>query len=244
MKLLADLLADDPSTPRVTYYDETTGARMDFSATTLENWVAKIAHFLHDELDLTAGDTILLDLPVSWQAVCIALGAYACDIQVAMTSTQNAAAVDGAKAHGNVAVVNNAKADDTAEAAEVLFTSLETNWTDFDGDVVIVSNDPFGRGVTEIGEQLPPAALDFGPTVRFYPDAYTAPTPTLEQFADSTVTLHTRVLLTGWTNWEAFTRAVFTPLARQGSIVIVHGLASAERLEHIASIEKVTHRQS
>ncbi|MCS4535856.1 TIGR03089 family protein [Corynebacterium sp. HS2168-gen11] len=234
MKLLAELLADDPSTPRVTYYDETTGARIDFSATTLENWVAKIAHFLHDELDLTAGDTILLDLPASWQAACIALGAYACNITVAIAPTYNASAVDD----------NAAAADRNLEAAEVLFTSLGNNWTDFDGDIVIVSNDPFGRGVTEIGEQLPPATLDFGPTVRFYPDTYTATTPTLEQFADPTVSLHARVLTTGWTNWEELTRAVLTPLARQGSIVIVHGLTSAERLKHIASIEKVTHHQS
>src|SRR5699024_12731344 len=43
--------------------------------------------------------------------------------------------------------------------------------TSFDGsapDVVLVPDDPFGRGVAESGGQLPLGAIDFGTTVRFY----------------------------------------------------------------------------
>ncbi|HHU67066.1 MAG TPA: TIGR03089 family protein, partial [Corynebacterium sp.] len=36
MELLAHLLRTDPSTPRLTVYNESTGARLDFSAVTLD----------------------------------------------------------------------------------------------------------------------------------------------------------------------------------------------------------------
>ena len=44
MELLAHLLHADAASPRLTVYNETTGARMDFSGQTLDNWVAKIAN--------------------------------------------------------------------------------------------------------------------------------------------------------------------------------------------------------
>ena len=52
MELLAHLLHADATSPRLTVYNETTGARMDFSGQTLDNWVAKIANMLEEELDL------------------------------------------------------------------------------------------------------------------------------------------------------------------------------------------------
>ena len=77
MELLAHLLNADAATPRLTVYNESTGARMDFSAQTLDNWVAKIANMLEEELDLEADSTIAIDLPSSWQAAVVALGALA-----------------------------------------------------------------------------------------------------------------------------------------------------------------------
>ena len=76
MELLAHLFADAAS-PRLTVYNEATGARMDFSAQTLDNWVAKIANMLEEELDLEPDSTIAIDLPSSWQAAVVALGALA-----------------------------------------------------------------------------------------------------------------------------------------------------------------------
>ena len=77
MELLAHLLNADAATPRLTVYDESTGARMDFSAQTLDNWVAKIANMLEEELDLEPDSTIVIDVPTSWQAAVIALGSLA-----------------------------------------------------------------------------------------------------------------------------------------------------------------------
>lgn len=75
--MLNHLLTADAAAPRLTVYNESTGARMDFSAQTLENWVAKIANMLEEELELSKDDSLRIDLPVTWQAAVIALGSLA-----------------------------------------------------------------------------------------------------------------------------------------------------------------------
>ena len=41
--LLDPILTDDPAGPRITWYDDTSGARIELSALTLANWAAKTA---------------------------------------------------------------------------------------------------------------------------------------------------------------------------------------------------------
>ena len=48
--LLDPLLARDPMGPRITYYDDATGERIELSAVTLANWAAKTANLLREEL--------------------------------------------------------------------------------------------------------------------------------------------------------------------------------------------------
>ena len=73
--MLAPLLQTDPSSPRLTVYDDSRGVRMDFSAQTLDNWASKVANMLDEEFDLAPGGQVAIDLPVSWQAAVIAIGA-------------------------------------------------------------------------------------------------------------------------------------------------------------------------
>ena len=47
--LLDPLLAADPVGPRITFYDNATGERIELSAVTLANWAAKTANLLRDE---------------------------------------------------------------------------------------------------------------------------------------------------------------------------------------------------
>jgi len=63
---LAEQLRRDPGRPLVTFYDDATGERIELSVTTYANWVAKTASLAQDELDLTRGDTVRLDLPTHW----------------------------------------------------------------------------------------------------------------------------------------------------------------------------------
>ena len=56
--LLATARDRDPARPLVTHYDDSTGERVELSATTLANWVAKTANLLQDEFDVGPGSTV------------------------------------------------------------------------------------------------------------------------------------------------------------------------------------------
>lgn len=225
MHFLAHLLQSDPNSPRLTVYNEADGARMDFSAQTLDNWVAKISNFLNEELELEEDEAIIIDLPVSWQAAVIALGATARGVDFEFRS---------------------ADARQDAEFDTSRFRSVFTEPDKFgsyatDIDIILVTMDPFGRGVEEIGEELPVGAIDFGPTVRFFPDTYNQATPRLPDVLPPKGSAE-RVLSTGWISKDDFVRTVMQPLSAGGSAVVVSGLAPVERLEEIATNEKVTAR--
>ena len=231
MEFLQHLLSADASAPRLSVYNEADGTRMDFSAQTLENWTSKIANMLLEELDLEPGadSRILIDLPVSWQAAVIALGALAAGIPFDIT--------DGAAA-----------AEPTPDDIAVVFTSPEAYLEANAGsastplvDTVLVTQDPFGRGVVESGGELPLGTIDFGPTVRFYGDHFYGSTTPLPELFPTDMGAE-RVLSPGWSDTASFQRAVLEPLAAGGSAVIVAGLCSADRLEEIAANEKVTVR--
>ena len=210
------LLNSDPAAPRLTVYNESTGARLDFSAQTLDNWAAKVGNMLLEELDLDSSSTIVLDLPVGWQAVVTVLGALAAEVSWTL---------------------------DSSAEADVVFTSPSAygDWSDSGADVVLVTDDPFGRGVVEIGEALPAGAIDFGPTVRFYGDQFFGPAPSLRDVVVASGPAE-RVLSTGWTTADGLIKAVLEPMSAGGSCVVVSGLVDSGRLDDIAAAEKVTVR--
>lgn len=239
MDLLAKILASDPTTPRLTMYDENSGARLDFSGITLDNWAAKVANMLIEELDLTEDSLISIDLPPGWQAVAVALGALAAGIPVTLFDAATSDVVFIAE-------------DSAQDAAENAVESEASGSGEYSGDVVIVTNDPFGRGVEETGGTLLPGAIDFGPTVRFYGDQFAQPTRSLADIVADVLpqSLHrfsstSRVLVQGWSNWLDFVAKVLAPLAADGSVVVATGDPEnlpSERLERIADIEKVSER--
>ncbi|MGW2399350.1 TIGR03089 family protein [Kitasatospora sp. NPDC001664] len=58
----------DPTRPLVTFYDDATGERVELSAKTFDNWVAKTANLLQDELNAGPEDRAALLLPAHWQS--------------------------------------------------------------------------------------------------------------------------------------------------------------------------------
>jgi uncharacterized protein (TIGR03089 family) len=64
--VLAEQLRRDPGRPLVTFYDDATGERVELSVTTYANWVAKTASLAQEELDLTRGNSVAIDLPTHW----------------------------------------------------------------------------------------------------------------------------------------------------------------------------------
>ena len=210
------LLAADPGAPMITHYDLAAPSRIELSVTSTANWAAKIANMLEEELDLEEGSTIAIDLPVGWQAAVTVFGALAARVNVRMASEP----ID----------------------EDAVFTTLERHeaWAGSGADVLLVSADPFGRGIEESGGEMPFGALDFGPTVRFYGDQYFGDAPALPELIDAPTT--DRLLSTGWTDFDGFTDVVLRPLAGGGSAVVVAGVTDTDRLDEIAASEKATAR--
>jgi uncharacterized protein (TIGR03089 family) len=73
--LLAPTRRQDPSRPLVTFYDDATGERVELSAVTFGNWVAKTANLLA-ELDVEAGDDVGILLPTHWQTAAVLAAAW------------------------------------------------------------------------------------------------------------------------------------------------------------------------
>lgn len=81
--LLKAALAADAARPFVTFYGETSAERVELSFATFDNWVAKTANFLVDELVAEPGDRVALLLPPHWQTAvwlvaCWSAGLVAC----------------------------------------------------------------------------------------------------------------------------------------------------------------------
>ena len=74
--LLAPALAADARRPLITFYDDATGERLEFSGETLANWVAKTANLLRDECDVEPGLRVAVLLPAHWQTTVALLGAW------------------------------------------------------------------------------------------------------------------------------------------------------------------------
>lgn len=68
-ELLRAAARPDPSRPFLTFYDDATGERVELSFTTLDNWVAKTANMIVEDLAARPGDRVALLLPTHWQSV-------------------------------------------------------------------------------------------------------------------------------------------------------------------------------
>lgn len=73
---LRQVVARDPARPRLTWYDEASGERIELSGASLINWVNKTSHLLVDELDVQPGAVVAIDLPRHWIT---AVWWWACD---------------------------------------------------------------------------------------------------------------------------------------------------------------------
>lgn len=139
-------LAADPSGPRLTYYDDATGERVELSTTTLANWVAKTANLLVLECGVGPDSEISLHLPRHWTTAVWVLAADATGARV--TYEPGFASPSGSV---DVAVVSPDHVDDPPDAEEVFAVSLAPLAA------------PFTR-------PLPPLVRDYTIEVRAMPD--------------------------------------------------------------------------
>src|SRR3954470_10522033 len=142
----------DPARPLITHYDDSTGERVELSATTLDNWVAKTANLLQEEFDVGPGSTVAVALPVHWQTAAVLLGIWSCGATVLDSAPED----DG----GLVGV-------DVVLASQDRLAALEEE-EDADAELLGLSLHPLGAGMAGYAGQ----ARDFALEVRTAGDRF------------------------------------------------------------------------
>lgn len=134
-------MAANPAGPRITYYDDATGERIELSTATLANWAAKTGNLLRDELGATPGSRVAVMLPAHWQTAAVLFGIWWIGAEV----------VFGGEA--DIALCTADRIDE-ADAAVGM------------GEVAVLSLDPFGKPVPD----LPVGLTDYATAVRVHGD--------------------------------------------------------------------------
>ncbi len=114
--IVARLREKGESSPRLVWYGP--DGRIELSGRVLDNWVAKTANLLVDELDAGAGSRIVLDLPVHWKTMVWALAAWEIGATVSAvgSGSHNESIPDGGASDGTTVLVS---ASGTASAGDI-----------------------------------------------------------------------------------------------------------------------------
>ncbi len=144
--ILDPMLRADPVGPRITYYDDATGERIELSAVTLANWAAKTGNLLRDELAAGPASRVAILLPAHWQTAAVLFGVWWIGAQAILDDSP-----------ADVALCT---ADRLAEADAVVNSAAVA------GEVAVLSLDPFGRPATG----LPVGVTDYATAVRVHGD--------------------------------------------------------------------------
>ncbi|WP_197696113.1 TIGR03089 family protein [Mycobacterium sp. E1715] len=224
--ILDPMLRADPVGPRITYYDDATGERIELSAVTLANWAAKTGNLLRDELGAGPGSRVAILLPAHWQTAAVLFGVW----WIGAEAVLEPGAAD-------LALCTAGRLDEADSMA---------------GEVAVLSLDPFGRPAAD----LPIGVTDYATAVRVHGDQIVAerhPGPALagrsvdEVLADCQssaaareLTAKDRVLSTAaWPGPRELVDGLLAILAVGASLVqVAHPDPSA--LAHRIETEKVT----
>lgn len=140
--ILDPLMARNPAGPRITYYDDATGERIECSTVTLANWAAKTGNLLRDELGAAAGTRVAVLLPAHWQTAAVLLGIWWIGAE---------AVLGGGDAE--MALCTEGRLDEADAAVS-------------GGEVAVLSLDPFGKPAAN----LPVGVTDYATAVRVHGD--------------------------------------------------------------------------
>ena len=153
--LLAGDAMGDRMGPRITYYDDAAGERIELSTVTLANWAAKTANLLRDELGAGPGSRVAVLLPAHWQTAAVLLGVWWIGAEAVLRA--------GDAAGADIAL----RAGDAAGADIALCTRDRLDEADtLAPEVAVLSLDPFGRPA----EDLPVGVTDYATAVRVHGD--------------------------------------------------------------------------
>lgn len=140
--ILDPLMSSDPAGPRITYYDDATGERIELSTATLANWAAKTANLLRDELGAGPGGRVAVLLPAHWQTAAVLFGIWWIGAEVVLA--------------GDAADIAVCTVDRLSDADDAVGT----------GEIAVLSLDPFGKPVPDLAIGL----TDYATAVRVHGD--------------------------------------------------------------------------
>jgi uncharacterized protein (TIGR03089 family) len=143
--VLDPMLRADPVGPRITYYDDATGERIELSAATLANWAAKTGNLLRDELGAEPASRVAVLLPAHWQTAAVLFGVWWIGADVVLGGS-------------------------AADVALCTATRLDEADTTGAREVAVLSLDPFGRPAPD----LPVGVTDYATAVRVHGDQIVA----------------------------------------------------------------------
>jgi uncharacterized protein (TIGR03089 family) len=143
--ILDPLMASDPAGPRITYYDDATGERIELSTATLANWAAKTGNLLRDELGAGPSSRVSVLLPAHWQTAAVLFGIWWVGAEVVLDA--------GLPRGADLALCT---ADRLAEADDAVGM----------GEIAVLSLDPFGNPVPDLAVGL----TDYATAVRVHGD--------------------------------------------------------------------------
>ncbi|QZT63690.1 TIGR03089 family protein [Mycolicibacterium austroafricanum] len=139
--ILDPLMAANPAGPRITYYDDATGERIELSTATLANWAAKTGNLLRDELGATPGSRVAVLLPAHWQTAAVLFGIWWIGAEAVLSGDADIAMC-------------------TADRLGDADASVGS------GEIAVLSLDPFGKPVPD----LPVGLTDYATAVRVHGD--------------------------------------------------------------------------
>lgn len=163
-ELLRRRVGDNPSNPLVTFFDDASGERVELSARTFDNWVAKTANFLVDGLAAEPGARVVLVLPPHWQT---AVWLMACWSAGLVVEPVDPGTVRGRAAEpaGAAEPIGSAGPYILAAAQEVLDDVIRDPEAE---EIVGLSLHALGGPLTE----CPPGVTDYALEVRSYGDRF------------------------------------------------------------------------
>jgi uncharacterized protein (TIGR03089 family) len=239
--LLRALLTADPGRPRLTWYGAD-GERVELSARTLDNWVAKTANLLVEEFDAGPGGRVAVLLPAHWRTASWLLATWS--VGACALVPGEGAAASPPDPEPDVVV--------TADPAAAVRAGVEP------GTLVAVALPALATG---FGPALPAGALDGGAEVRTRGDVFVplvAPTPGDDALAvggqppvryDSLLAaagdaaraagLPDRARVLSAAGPDRCVEALLAPLLVDGSVVLTAPGLAAPLLERIAEQEHV-----
>lgn len=233
---LAARVRDDGATPLLTWYDDAAGARVELSAVSLANAVAKTANLLVDDLGVEPGEVVAVRLPAHWQTASVLLGLWSVGAVVDL---------DGAATRVQVVAESRLGEAGVAGAEDVLALALRP----LGGRLLA----PPPAAVLDHALEVPPQGdVWSGPPVPAEAPALVLGGATLtagELGAPGGLTPGPapRVLaLADWTTLPSLRAGLLLPLAARGSVVLIAPGTPAypldpARLATIAAQERATH---